>query len=122
MLFYTNIYTRGNFVYFRGFKDGKRVNQKIPFKPSFYVRTGKESKYKTLWGDNLERMQFESIKEARDFIDRYSDVSNFPIFGNRNYGYQFISKLFPGTIEFDMSVMKISTIDIKLLPNTDFLM
>jgi DNA polymerase elongation subunit (family B) len=113
MLFYTNIYTRGNFVYFRGFKDGKRVNQKIPFKPSFYVRTGKESKFKTLWGDNLERMQFESIKEARDFIDRYSDVSNFPIFGNRNYGYQFISKLFPGTIDFDMSVMKISTIDIE---------
>lgn len=113
MLFYTNVYTRGNYVYFRGFKDGKRVNQKIAFQPTLYVRSGKESKYKTLWGENLERMKFVSIAEARDFVKKYKEVSNFPIYGNFNYGYQFISKLFPDTIDFDMSLMKIVTIDIE---------
>lgn len=114
MLFYTNILSRGNYVYFRGFKDGKRVNQKIPFQPSLFVRTGnKDSKYKSLWGDSLERVKFSSMTEARDFVKQYQEVSNFPIFGNYNYSYQFISKLFPGSISFDPSLMKIVTIDIE---------
>ena len=113
MLFYTNIYTRGNYVYFRGFKDGKRVNQKIPFQPTYFVRAGGDTKYKSLWGEGLEKVKFSSISEAREFVKTYKDVSNFPIFGNHNYGYQFISKLFPDTIEFDISLIKIVTIDIE---------
>ena len=113
MLFYTNIYTRGNYVHFRGFKDGKRVNQKIPFQPTLYVRSGKPSEFKSLWGENLEKIKFSTIKEARNFVEQYKEVSNFPIFGNRSYTYQFISKMFPDMIEFDISLMKIVTIDIE---------
>jgi DNA polymerase elongation subunit (family B) len=112
-LFYTNIFIRGNNVYFRGYKDGKRVNQKIPFQPTLYVRAGKESKYKSLWGDNLEKIKFPTIHEAREFIKRYQEVSNFPIYGNYNFTYQFISKIFPDDIQFDTTIMKIVTIDIE---------
>lgn len=113
-LFYTNILSRGNYVYFRGFKDGKRVTQKIPFQPSLFVRTGnKNTPYKSLWGDPLEKVKFSTMTEARDFINQYKEVSNFPIYGNYSYTYQFISKLFSDTIEFDMSLMKIFTIDIE---------
>jgi len=113
MFFYTNVHNRGNHIYFRGFKDGKRVSSKIPFEPSLFVRTGKSSKYKSLQGENLERLKFISISEAREFVNNYKEVSNFPIYGNLNYKYQFISKLFPHDIEFDMSVMKIVTVDIE---------
>ena len=114
MLFYTNIHVRGNYVYFRGFKDGKRVSQKIPFQPTFYLRTGnKNTPFKSLWGEPLERKKFNSISEAREFVKTYSDVSNFPIYGNLNYAYQFINKLFPDTIQFDMSLMKVVTLDIE---------
>ena len=113
MLFYTNVHCRGNTIYFRGYQDGKKINQKLPFKPSFFVLSNKASKFKTLHGENLEQLKFESIGEARDFIKRYKDVSNFPIFGNTNYATQFISKVFPNNIEFDMSQMKIVTIDIE---------
>jgi len=113
MLFYTNVYARGDYIYFRGFKDGKRVHQKVPFKPSFYVRSGTESQYKSLWGENLEKMQFGSIADAREFVKRYRDVSNFPIYGNYNYIYQFTSKLFPDKIDVDISLMRIVTIDIE---------
>ena len=64
-------------------------------------------------GESLEGVKFPSIKEARDFVQQYKEVSNFPIYGNTNYGYQFISKLFPGMVEFDASLMKIVTIDIE---------
>lgn len=113
MFFYTNVHNRGNHIYFRGFKDGKRVSSKIPFEPSLFVRTGKPSKYKSLQGENLERLKFISISEAREFVNNYKEVSNFPIYGNLNYKYQFISKLFPHDIEFDMSLMKIVTVDIE---------
>lgn len=114
MLFYTNVFKRGNFIYFRGFKDGKRVSQKIPFQPTFYVRSGnKESPYKSLWGEPLDKLKFSSINESKEFLDRYKEVSNFPIYGNINLAYQFITKVFPDTIQFDMSLMKIVTIDIE---------
>jgi len=113
MLFYTNVYARGNFIYFRGFRDGKRVKQKISFQPTLFVRSNKPSKFKSIMGENLEGVKFPSIKEARDFVQQYKEVSNFPIYGNTNYGYQFISKLFPGMVEFDASLMKIVTIDIE---------
>jgi DNA polymerase elongation subunit (family B) len=114
MLFYTNVFKRGNYIYFRGFKEGKRVSQKIPFQPTFYVRSGdKTSPYKSLWGEPLEKIKFNSINESKEFLDRYKEVSNFPIYGNINLAYQFINKVFPDTIQFDMSLMKIVTIDIE---------
>jgi DNA polymerase elongation subunit (family B) len=113
MLYYTNIVNRGNYIYFRGIHDGKRINEKIPFKPSLFVRSGKETGYKSLTGENLDRIKFDTLNEARDFIKNYKEVSNFPIYGNTNFVYQFISKIFPGIITFDTSHMKIVTLDIE---------
>lgn len=112
-MFYTNVYCRSNYIYFRGFKNGKRFSQKIPFEPSFYVRSSKPSKFKSIYGENLEKIKFISISDAKQFVKQYRDVSYFPIYGNLNYVYQFISKLFPDQIDFDMSLMKIVTIDIE---------
>ena len=118
MLFYTHVVVRGNNILFRGIKDGKRIKQKIPFEPALFVRTGKQTPYKSLWGENLEKMKFLSISEARDFIKKYQDVSNFPIYGNYNFVYQFINKVFPDTIDFDIKHVKIVTIDIET--STDY--
>ena len=112
-MFYTNVYTHGNSVLFRGIEDGKRIKHKVTFEPSLYTRSGKESTYKSLQGQNLERIKFPSINDAKSFVKKYKDVSNFPIFGNTNYTYQFISKMFPGSIKFDITQMKILTIDIE---------
>lgn len=114
MLFYTNVFKRGNFIYFRGVKDGKRICEKITFQPSFFVRTGdKTSPYKSLLGEPLEKVKFNSINESKTFLERYKDVSNFPIYGNNNLAYQFITKVFPDAIQYDFSLMRILTIDIE---------
>lgn len=113
MFYYTNVHTYGNNILFRGMKDGKRVNQKIPFQPALYARANKQTEFKSLTGEYLEKIKFSSITDARDYVKRYKDVSNFPIYGNTNYGYQFISKLFPEDIRFDITQMKIVTIDIE---------
>ena len=121
MLFYTHVVVRGNNILFRGIKDGKRIKQKIPFEPTLFVRTGKQTPYQSLWGENLEKMKFISISEARDFIKKYQEVSNFPIYGNYNFVYQFINKVFPDTIEFDIKHVKIITIDIETSTDYGFL-
>ena len=113
MVFYTNVYCRRNHIYFRYVNDGKRVSEKVLFKPSLFVRTGKDSKYKSLFGENLERIKFDSILDAKDFVRHYREASNFPVYGNTNYAIQFISKVFPNNIEFDISHLKIVTIDIE---------
>jgi DNA polymerase elongation subunit (family B) len=113
VFFYTNVFPRGDKIYFRGFKDGKRISQHVDFKPTLFVRSKKESKFKSIFGENLDRIQFPSITEARDFVKKYKEVSNFPIYGNTNFVYQLISKLFPDTISFDPSLLKILTVDIE---------
>lgn len=113
MLFYTNIHVYGNNILFRGIKDGKRIKQKIPFQPSLYVRTGKQTEFTSLNGEYLDKVKFANINDAREFVKKYREVSNFPIYGNFNYGYQFITKLFPEDIRFDLSQIKLVTIDIE---------
>ena len=112
MFFYTSVLTFGNYVYYRGYKDGKRITQKIPFQPSLYVRSG-EGKYKSLFGEKLDRVDFSSIKEAKEFINEYKDISNFPIYGNKNFSYQLLNKMFPDPVDFDPDVVKIITVDIE---------
>lgn len=112
-MFYTNVFQRGNNLCFRGFKDGKRIQERIPFKPTLFVRSGKETGYKTLFGENVDKITFGDINEARNYVKSYSEVSNFPIYGNTNYAYQFMTKVFSEEIKFDMSFIKILTIDIE---------
>jgi DNA polymerase elongation subunit (family B) len=113
MRFYTNVIQYGNRILVRGINNGKTVQDRTEFKPTLYVRTNKPSEYKSLFGQNLEAIDFESINDAKDFVKRYKEVEQFPIFGNTNYAYQYITRSFPEEIDFDISQIKIYSIDIE---------
>ncbi len=113
MMFYTNVARRGNNILLRGIRNGKRIQEKIPFKPTLYVRSHTPTNLTNINGEYLEKKQFDSMSDAREFISKFSKVENFPIFGNTNYIYPCITKMFPGDIEFDITQMKIITIDIE---------
>ena len=81
--FYTNVYSRGDKIYLRGYtSDNRRVQDIIDYKPYMFLSSRRDgnTKYRTLDGQPVERMDFESISDARDFIKRYSDVSNVSIY------------------------------------------
>ena len=120
MKFYTSINQFGDNILVRGINNGKRVQDKVQFKPSLFIKTQKESKFKSLFGENLDRIDFESINDAKDFVMKYKEVENFPIFGNTNYGYQYISDSFPDEIEFDISQISIWTLDIETTADLGF--
>jgi DNA polymerase elongation subunit (family B) len=58
-------------------------------------------------------MQFDTMSDAREFVLKFSEAKNFSIYGNTNYIYPCITKMFPDDIEFDITQMKIITIDIE---------
>ena len=114
--FYTNAQVIGNNILHRGYENGVRVQNRIPFSPTFYVPTQRETQFKTIYGQPVEPIQPGSIKESREFVESYKGVSNFEIFGNTNYVAQYLNSLYPPhtDAEFDMSLIRILDIDIEV--------
>ena len=122
MKFYTYISQIGNKIYVRDIDNkGQEYSETVSFKPTLYVPCPPEkSTFKTLDNKPLAPLKFPNIKECRDFVDQYSDVTNYPIYGNKNYGYQYITENYPEEIEWDASKLSIFTLDIEVASDDGF--
>ena len=81
MKFYSNVAIYRNDVLVRGYEDGKRVMRRVPYKPYLFVPSRNDSKYRTLTGKVVDRVDFPTVKEARDFLNQYKEVEGMPIYG-----------------------------------------
>ena len=72
----------------------------------YLCSANKESKYKTLDGRNAGKIDFDSISDAKKWIDEYEDVSGFEYFGNTRYQYPFIADQFPDKIDWDIKQIR----------------
>ena len=118
--FYTNVMQVGNKIFVREVNNGKKDNYKVEFRPTLFTKSRKESKYKSLFGDNLEPIQFLDINDAKEFIKKYKDVDNFPIFGNTSFAYQFITEQYPSEVDYDIGQLTTFTIDIETASENGF--
>ena len=110
-LIYTSVEQRFNKIYFRGYKDGKRVQTAdAQHKPTLYV-PGQSTEYKSLFGESLTEIQFSDIREARDYVKSYSDVMK--IHGNDRYEYDFIHRNFRGELNVELSALSLLYLDIE---------
>ena len=114
MNFYTNVQCIGDNILYRGVKSGKRVQTKIPFQPELFVPSKKPTKYTTLFGEYVDVVHPGGIRDCRQFVDKYKDVSGFTIYGNTKYEYSYIAEFYPNDIEWDSSLLKIGIIDIEV--------
>jgi DNA polymerase elongation subunit (family B) len=112
--YYTNVASVGNNILYRGIKDGRRVKGKIPYSPTLFLPSKKPTKFKTLTGEYLEPMKFDSIREARDFVKRYDEVSNFKIYGQTRFEYAFIADNHQGMVDWNIEDISIAIIDIEV--------
>ena len=122
MKFYTNVFQIGNSMLVRGYDNGKHFSDREEFRPTFFVPTKKKrSKYKTLTGQLVEPVKPGTIKDCREFIDKYSQVQGFNVYGNERYVHQYISENYPqDEIKFDLSKIKLVTIDIEVAAESGF--
>lgn len=87
---------------------------KIPYAPTLFLPSNKDTKYKTLHGESLEPMKFSSIREAKEFYNNYKDVNNFKIYGNAKYEYAFIADNFGNDFDWDFDKINIAVFDIEV--------
>jgi DNA polymerase elongation subunit (family B) len=111
--FYTNVMIRGNDILYRGLENGRRVKKKIPYQPTLFVPSDKETKWKTLDGKSVEEFQVGSILETNAFMKEHRNVSGLKIYGNLNYVYSYIADEFPGEVSYDFKDLVIAYIDIE---------
>ena len=121
MRFYTNVQMVGNNFLVRGYEDGQRKIYKEEYQPTLFVKSKKESKWKTLEGENVEPIQPGTIRDCREFYKKYDGVDGFPIYGNERYVYQYISDKYPEEeIKFDISKISLVTMDIEVQAEEGF--
>ena len=118
-MFYTNVYMRGDRIYLRGFDKGLRIKEIINYKPYMFLPKA-EGNYRTLDGKPVAKMQFDSISDARDFVQRYEDVSNMEVYGLNNFLYTYIYDTFNGDIDYDPKKINIGVLDIECKSDAGF--
>jgi DNA polymerase elongation subunit (family B) len=119
--FYTNVQMVGDNFLVRGYENGKHFMTREKFYPTFFVKSNKKTEYKTLDGEYVKDIQPGTVRECRDFIQKYDGVENFKIYGNERYIYQYISDMYPeDEVKFDISKIKLTTIDIEVASENGF--
>ena len=111
--FYTSVDMIGNTLYHRGYRDGEVFLEKVDYRPTLYVPATTKTEHRGLDGVYLEPFQPGSIKDCREFIDRYKQVEGFRVYGNTDYIYPFIGENYKGEVDYDFSQVKVMYFDIE---------
>jgi len=115
---YTNVKQYGNNILFRGIHNGVPIQKKIKYKPSLFVPTNEDSKYKTLYGESLKKLNFNDINSAKEFLRKHEKIENFKIYGNTKFEYCLISDLYK-EVKWDLNNIRIAIFDIEVNSNPE---
>lgn len=120
-MFYTHAKVWGNQILHRYVNaKGERKCEKVAFKPKLYVPSKKPTDWKTIHNQSVSVVDFDSINDAKEFVETYSEVGNFEIYGNTGWLYQFLGEQYKGTVKYDTSKVRISYIDIEVYSGNGF--
>lgn len=110
---YTNVKCLRNKIYFRGYdvNTGARIQDKFDFSPTLFIKTDKQTNYKSLDGRQMMPIHSDNIKEAKEFKDSQPSGT---VYGNDAFEYCFIADNYKKAIEFDYTKVKIANVDIEV--------
>lgn len=112
MTFYTNFFLRGSKLYIRGYDKGLPFDDVLYYKPYLFV-PAKSGSYKTIDGKTVDKIEFSTVREAKDFIEKYKDIDQFQVYGSTNFAYVYINDRFKNDVEYDASLVSVLTLDIE---------
>ena len=121
MNFYTNVIQWGSNLLLREVVNGERRSRRVKYSPTLYCPVNKQTGYKTLTGVNVTPVTFDSIPDAKEWVEGYKDQPHL-IYGNTDYKYSFLNETYGK--DFDMDDIYVCTIDIEVecangFPNAD---
>ena len=108
--FYTNVIVSGDKIKARSII-GSEPSDKLmeEFSPSLYVPTELETKFKTINNESLEKIDFKTIENAKDYMSH-----NPSCHGVSNFAYSWISDNYPTDIDYQFDLLTIFNIDIEV--------
>ena len=118
--YYTSATTKFGRILYRGYavdESGVRIrlHGRLAYKPTLYVECkDQESEFKSLIGNKpLQAKKFESMTEAKDFINDYEDA--MPIYGYApsRMNYNFLIENFPNVMELGVDDICVGSVDIE---------
>ena len=121
--FYTNAHLLGNNIYVVGYENGRRFTDRVRYAPHMFVATDKhrgKSEFTSLKGRPVKRIDFDNIFECREHIKKFKDVHGYDIFGLTNHLYVYLNEAYPGTVEYDASLISVANIDIEVAADEGF--
>lgn len=117
--FYTNVYRRFNKIYLIGYENKRRVEKVIKYQPYLFY-PNKEGDYKSIDGISCSKIDFPTIKEASQFLEKYGDIDNAKVYGLTQWQYLYIYDNYLGEIDYDPKVVSVVSIDIECAADEGF--
>ena len=113
MRFYTNVIQWGNYLLVREVKNNQRQNSRIKYSPTLYSPAKQKTGYKTLEGDHVLPQNFNTIKEAKRWVDDRKDQLHL-VYGNTQFAYNYLADTYKGRVDWNLEQILIITIDIEV--------
>lgn len=119
--FYTNVKVYGDNILYIGYDSGQRIQKKIPFKPTLYIADQElVGNIRCYDGTVVKPIDFNSIKEAKEFIKMYSGIDNARLYGMDKFPCEYIARNFKGDIEYQSDNIRKFYLDIEVYSGNGF--
>lgn len=124
MSFYTNVSKYGNYIEFRGYDDnGRRLVKKEVFQPTLYFHGEDKNKvtpFTNLKGEYLTPTKYHNMDAAQQDLNMYGFANGGFVYGAAKFVTQYIQENYPNNIKFDLSKIRIGTLDIEVVSENEF--
>ena len=94
-------------------KNNQRQNSRIKYSPTLYSPAKQKTGYKTLEGDHVLPQNFNTIKEAKRWVDDRKDQRHL-VYGNAAFAYSYLADTYKGRVDWNLEQVLIITIDIEV--------
>ena len=113
MKYYTNIYYDFDEMLVVEIDNNKREYRRLKFTPSVYLPSKNKTNTKSISGEYLSEMTFDSYSSYKEFITKYKEIPGFQIHGDINSEYQFMNGRYGTSVNYNFNDLDIMYIDIE---------
>jgi DNA polymerase elongation subunit (family B) len=118
MEFYTNLLTSGDDIVYIGYRNGKRIKERLPFSVEIFTESKESTPFISQNGKYLDK-QVHTIQEHYKYVKDWKQQMN--LYGDVAPIYQFINAKWGKEKHFyDISQVKFVSLDIEVLSQNGF--
>ena len=117
--FYTDVTRKSNKILARGYRDGRRFEKAVTYRPTLYVSSPDKTEFRSMKGKYLAPIEPGTLWECQQFVEKYKDVDGFDVYGTDRWDHQFIQDYFSEP-EWDRSLVNVTTIDLECMADKGF--